>query len=260
MDKKEFLNMRTTPAMGEKQDTFTQMLNLPDEVFDEIYPTLMERLEPIYNSSAIQSQALQDISLFAGKDLDEEFAKLDEMINEISEMDELSENKKNFLMSFAKRSKELTQSLIKNPRERITVKIVKDSPDAILPTYAHPTDAGADVYSVEDVEIKPGETKLVSTGIKIAIPAGYEIQLRPRSGLSLKTGLRVANAPATIDADYRGVVKVIMNNVGTNVEKIAKGDRIAQMLIAPTPMINWEEVKTLDETQRGEGGFGSSGS
>lgn len=247
-------------ALNNNDDTFTQILELPDEVFDEIYPTLMERLEPIYASAAIQNQAIQNISLYKGQNFNDAFAELDKMIDEIQEMDELSENKRAFLTTFAKKSKELTKDLYENPRERITVKVVKDSPDAILPTYAHPTDAGADVYSIEDVEIQPNETKLISTGLKVAIPAGYEIQLRPRSGLSLKTGLRIANATATIDSSYRGVIKVILHNVGTKTEKVAKGDRIAQMLIAPTPMIKWSEVESLDETDRGSGGFGSTGS
>ena len=134
----------------------------------------------------------------------------------------------------------------------------KITEDAVLPTYAHDTDAGADIYAVEDYKLAPHSTTIVKTGLKIAIPAGYEIQIRPRSGLSLKTNLRIANAPGTIDAEYRGEVGVIVENTGNLTATISKGDKIAQMVVMPVPMIKWEEVDELSQTSRGEGGYGST--
>jgi dUTP pyrophosphatase len=115
------------------------------------------------------------------------------------------------------------------------------------------------VFANETVTLNGGDTVIVKTGIKVAIPIGYEIQIRPRSGLSYKTGLRVANAPGTIDSDYRGEVGVIMYNTSDENITIFKGDKIAQMVLSEVPMIKWNEVESLDETERGEGGFGSTG-
>jgi dUTP pyrophosphatase len=153
---------------------------------------------------------------------------------------------------------DITFDLAQNPRERIGVKIQLINEDAKLPEYAHDSDAGADIFAVEETVIPPHQTAIIKTGIKVAIPAGYEIQIRPRSGLSFKTPLRIANAPGTIDANYRGEVGVIMTNTGNLTQTIAKHDKIAQMVIAPVPMITWETVDSLDETDRGEGGFGST--
>ena len=116
----------------------------------------------------------------------------------------------------------------------------------------------ADIFAAEEIIIKPNETQMVRTGIQVAIPVGYEIQIRPRSGLSFKTGLRIANTPGTIDSDYRGEVGVIMTNIGKTDETIKVGDKIAQMVISPVPMIKWVETDVLSETERGEGGFGST--
>jgi dUTP pyrophosphatase len=179
-------------------------------------------------------------------------------LNEIEGDETLSPNKKEMLTTLIKGSLELTFDMVKNPRERISVKIQKIVPEAILPSYAHDSDAGADIYSLEEVTLKPHTTALIRTGIKVAIPGGYEIQIRPRSGLSLKTPLRVANAPGTIDSAYRGEVCVIMENTGNISQTIKAGDKIAQMVIAPVPMIVWEETDTLDDTDRGDGGFGST--
>ncbi|MBH48476.1 MAG: dUTP diphosphatase [Halobacteriovorax sp.] len=132
-----------------------------------------------------------------------------------------------------------------------------------LPVYQTAQAAGADVKaslgSGESMVIKPGERVLVPTGLSMEIPVGYEIQVRPRSGLSLKTGLLVVNSPGTIDADYRGEVKVILGNLGTKDEVIAHGDRIAQLVLAPVTQASFMQVDALGETERGSGGFGSTG-
>ena len=109
------------------------------------------------------------------------------------------------------------------------------------------------------VTINPGERKLIPTGLRIALPQGYEAQVRPRSGLALKHGVTVLNSPGTIDADYRGEVGVILINLGQDPFEIKHGDRIAQMVVAPYARVSWNPVDSLDETQRGEGGFGHTG-
>lgn len=128
-----------------------------------------------------------------------------------------------------------------------------------LPRYATQGAAGMDVLSAEDVTLQPGMRHAVATGLSMAIPDGYEIQVRPRSGLALKHGISVPNTPGTIDSDYRGELKVIMINFGTEAFAINRGDRIAQLVLAPVTRAAWHEVEELDETERGEGGFGSTG-
>jgi dUTP pyrophosphatase len=131
--------------------------------------------------------------------------------------------------------------------------------DLALPSYATQGAAGMDLRSAETLTIKPHARALVVTGIAIALPHGFEAQVRPRSGLAVKHGVTVLNSPGTIDCDYRGEIKVPLINHGDEDFVIARGDRIAQMVIAPAPQMMLEEVSTLDETLRGAGGFGSSG-
>lgn len=132
-----------------------------------------------------------------------------------------------------------------------------------LPKYETEHAAGMDVRANEDVLLRPKETKLIPTGIFMAIPQGYEVQVRPRSGLSLKTKFRIANAPGTVDADYRGELCIIAENTdGSNELVVNVGDRVAQIVIQEVPQIVWDEVISRDalpSTERGEGGFGSTG-
>lgn len=128
-----------------------------------------------------------------------------------------------------------------------------------LPKYTTDGAAGMDVLAAEDVTIAPGARHAVATGLAVAIPAGYEIQVRPRSGLALKHGITVPNTPGTIDSDYRGELKVILINHGSEPFAIARGDRVAQLVLAPVTQAAWDEVADLDETTRGAGGFGSTG-
>lgn len=128
-----------------------------------------------------------------------------------------------------------------------------------LPTYATAGAAGMDIVAAEDVVLAPGGRHAVATGFAVAIPPGYEIQARPRSGLALKHGISLPNTPGTIDSDYRGELKIILINLGTEDFAIARGDRIAQLVLAPVQIAALLEVDALDETIRGEGGFGSTG-
>ena len=132
-------------------------------------------------------------------------------------------------------------------------------PDATLPAYAHASDAGMDVRSVEDLTIAAGRRALVHTGLVMELPLGYEAQVRPRSGLALKHGITVLNTPGTIDAGYRGEVGVILANFGDADFVVKKGDKVAQIVIAPVTQPEIVEVADVNETDRGAGGFGSTG-
>jgi dUTP pyrophosphatase len=142
-----------------------------------------------------------------------------------------------------------------------TVKITRLAHGADLPLPAYESDgaAGLDLRAAEACEIAAGGRALVPTGLSIALPSGFEGQVRPRSGLAAKHGVTVLNTPGTIDSDYRGEVKVILVNFGDQSFRIARGDRIAQLIVAPVTRVEIAEVERLDETARGEGGFGSSG-
>ncbi|NLR69286.1 dUTP diphosphatase [Novosphingobium sp. ERN07] len=146
-----------------------------------------------------------------------------------------------------------------SPEVPVLVKRLPHGEGLPLPAYATEGAAGMDVVSAEDLDLAPGARHAVATGLSIAIPAGYEIQVRPRSGLALKHGVTVPNTPGTIDSDYRGELKVIMINLGQTSFSIRRGDRVAQLVLAPVTRGTWLEVEELDATVRGEGGFGSTG-
>lgn len=130
-----------------------------------------------------------------------------------------------------------------------------------LPSYATSQSAGMDLCAAieEAIEIGPGERMLIPTGLAIALPAGYEAQVRPRSGLAVKNGVTVLNSPGTIDADYRGEIKVVLVNLSQEEFTIERGMRIAQMVVAKYEQVEWNVVESLEETERGAGGFGSTG-
>jgi len=138
------------------------------------------------------------------------------------------------------------------------LKVKRLSPDARLPCYAHEGDAGLDLFAAERADIPPGGTQAVATGISIELPPETEAQVRPRSGLALKHQVTVLNTPGTIDEGYRGEVKVILINHGQQGFVVERGDKIAQMVVKPVCRAHVMEVKTLSETSRGSGGFGST--
>jgi dUTP pyrophosphatase len=142
----------------------------------------------------------------------------------------------------------------------VVVKIVNESGNP-LPAYATEGSAGMDLcaHIHESVVLEPLERKLIPTGLFIELPTGYEAQIRPRSGLALKQGITCLNSPGTIDADYRGELGVILINLSNEMQVIKTGDRIAQMVIAPVTQISWEPATALAPTNRGTGGFGSTG-
>ncbi|GAB5488952.1 MAG: dUTP diphosphatase [Parasphingorhabdus sp.] len=141
----------------------------------------------------------------------------------------------------------------------IPVKRLDHAGDLPMPGYETAGSAGMDIRAAETTIIQPGKRGLVGTGFAFAIPAGYEVQVRPRSGLALKKGISVLNTPGTIDSDYRGEIKVILANLGEEDFNVERGDRIAQIVVAPVQRGNLVEVSELDDTDRGAGGFGSTG-
>lgn len=144
---------------------------------------------------------------------------------------------------------------------RFYIARTEDAADLPLPAYMSEGAAGMDLYAnvKEEVTVEKGSIKLIPTGIRIALPEGFEAQIRPRSGLALKNGISLVNSPGTIDSDYRGEIGVIVINLGENDFVVKRGDRIAQMVINRYKKVEWTECADLDETERGEGGFGHSG-
>lgn len=144
---------------------------------------------------------------------------------------------------------------------KVYIEQLEEANDLPLPRYMSPLAAGMDLYANvnTDILVKKGSIELIPTGIKIALPNGYEAQIRPRSGLALKHGIALVNSPGTIDADYRGEIKIILINLGTNDFIIHRGDRIAQMVINKIEQINWIPTNSLEETERGQEGFGHTG-
>ena len=143
--------------------------------------------------------------------------------------------------------------------KELLLKVKKVHEDAIIPNYAHIGDAGLDLFSIEEKLLNPGDSALIKTGIKIELPEQTEAQIRPRSGLALKHGITVLNTPGTIDEGYRGEIGIILINHGKKDFLVEKNMKIAQMVVKPVWYVNVEEVKELSDTERAEGGFGSTG-
>ncbi len=144
--------------------------------------------------------------------------------------------------------------------DRINVRVINRSKN-LLPAYETPLSAGMDLRADlgEALSLKPMERRLIPTGLFLELPAGYEAQIRPRSGMALKMGITCLNSPGTIDADYRGEIKVLLINLSEEVQKIQPGDRIAQMIISVVSKVEWQPVNSIGGTERGSGGFGHTG-
>ncbi len=194
-------------------------------------------------------KSVQEISRMVG-------ALVEEKLGERSQLEEQ-------VRSMARQvEKVVTEALWSRGSEKVKIKFKKlENFKGELPSYATALASGMDVRAClsEPVTLKPGERTLIPTGLSVEIPRGYEIQVRPRSGLAIKKGLSLVNTPGTIDADYRGEIKVIVINLGQEPIVIEDQERIAQLVVAPVVLAEIEEVDGLDETERGEGGFGSTG-
>lgn len=255
---------------------------MPEDSFIVLAPAFLESFEKALNNVNDQLTITQVFNA-AGlrvEDIQKEFYQLTEQLdNELG--DSLTAPKRDFakrLIGILYNSIAQTEGISKR---KITVPIEFCADEAKTPTYAHLTDSGADVYLTEDVIIHPGETKLLHTGIKVAIPNGYELQIRPKSGRSLKSKLRISNTPATIDAGYRGEICIIADNIDPVIRNaeidesgrlynvlwgsditLSKGEKIAQLVLCEVPKAIYYEVDNVEAIEsdgRAEKGFGSTG-
>lgn len=268
------------PEMGGFDEVAT-LLAMPEEHFQVLAPIFLAELERglvDVNTRLIMVQAMN----LQGMKVDnarEQYLAICEQIDE-QMGDILSNQKRDFLKGMLGITYNAMSESEGASKRSIIIPIEYCNPNAKMPTYAHLTDSGMDVYALEDITIAPGETKLVPTGIKVAIPAGYELQVRPKSGRCLKTKLRVANTPGTIDAGYRDEIGVIIDNIEPfiksadidengrlyNVEfgssyTIGKGEKFAQLVLAEVPKAIFYQVESVGaiENDGRAGGFGSSG-
>ena len=237
-------------------DEFAEILELDDAKFDAIYPMIKEGIAKGFEDDAFRADLLQAYKNTPFINIEAERKAAEDAIENIKNAEDLSANKKELLTMLLEKGTIAAIEIIENPREKIKVQIEKLNPNAKLPEYAHSTDAGADIYSAESVIIMAGETKIIKTGIKIAIPKGYAMFLYPRSGMSAKTKIRLANSVGVIDSQYNKEIGVIFDNNDDKDYQINIGDRIGQFIIMPVPMIEWEETN-IEESDRG--GFGSTG-
>lgn len=267
------------PELGGFEE-IAALLTMPEEQFALIAPIFLSELEKSFNNVNDQLAMVQAMNIAGVKaeDAEKEYLAICAQIDE-QMADTLSAQKRDFV----KRLLALTYNAV-NEAEGITkrhvlIPIEYCRPDAKMPTYAHLTDAGMDIYLTEDITIHPGETVLIPTGIKCALPLGYELQVRPKSGRSLKSKLRIANAPGTIDAGYRDEIGIIADNIdpvirhadmdengrlynvlwGSDIT-LSKGEKIAQLVLSEVPKAVFYEVKTIaDIGEDRQGGFGSTG-
>lgn len=260
------------------------LLSLDDENFEKLAGVYLLEMQKSLSSPQVQTTMAQMLNSEGitleqlRQDFDNHISKIDSELGDI-----LSDKKKDFLrqvMVVVYNSIAETEGISK---KIIQIPIEKCHDDAKIPVYANLTDAGADLYAVEDIIINPGETVLVPTGLKVAIPRGYEIQVRPKSGRALKTKMRVANSPGTIDAGYRDEIKVIIDNIEPPFKdinyhfddegkviidsilhgssySISKGDKFAQLVLNEVPKMDFVEVESVSKyTGNRGGGFGSTG-
>lgn len=257
------------------------LLALPEEQFALLAPTFLTEVEKSINNSNDQFAMAQALNL-SGYRLEDLKKSFEEICSEIDKQmnDTISAQKRAFLKNLIGITYNAVSAADGIAKRQILIPIEYCRPDAKMPTYAHLTDAGMDIYLTEDVTIRPGETKLIPTGIKVAIPLGYELQVRPKSGRSLKSKLRIANTPGTIDAGYRDEIGIIVDNIdpvirsadiddegrlynilwGSNIV-LGKGEKIAQLVLSEVPKAVFYEVESVStiENDGRNGGFGSTG-
>lgn len=252
------------------------LLVMEDEDFDKVKGSVLDAMrEGVSRQENKQLYAtLVKQNNFSKEQYIEELKKIDSLVD--TEMSDFSETKRDFMKQFFSICYNAIIDSFDVDKRAIQIPIEICNPEAKIPTYAHKGDAGMDVYSTIDVTIAPGETKLIPLGFKVAIPEGYELQVRPRSGFSLRTHLRVANAPGTIDSGYRDEVGIILHNCAPTIQDfgdgraetclygpsytISKGDRIAQLVLQAVPTALF--IKIPDISKIGEdrnGGWGSTG-
>ena len=264
-------------------DTFAQILALPDEEFKTFSQLFLDTLEKELTDP--KNISIQIIFKNSGIDVENFVDSADDLCESLKEKygKDLGEDRIDFLVKMVILFKNAVRANGNLGKKIVTIQVEKCSEDTKIPTYARVGDAGMDIYSTKEVTLAPGEKKLIGTGIKVAIPEGYEIEVVPKSGIALRTGLKVSNSPGTIDSGYRDEIKVIVENSEPSIKDIEytfddngnpiiksilhgksytieKGQKIAQIILKEVPMINFQEVKNISEISgdRG-GGFGSTG-
>ena len=268
------------PEIGGFEEIAT-LLALPDEHFAILAPLFLHELEKSFNNVNDQLAMVQAMNAagIKAEDAEKEYLTLCEQIDE-QMSDQISAQKRDFLKGIMGLSYNAVSAADGIAKRHILISIEYCRPDAKMPAYAHLTDAGMDIYLTEDVTIHPGETKLIPTGIKVAIPLGYELQVRPKSGRSLNSKLRIANTPGTIDAGYRDEICIIADNIDQVIKggeldeagrltgilwgsdiTLGKGEKIAQLVLNEVPKAVFYEVESVSaiENDGRNGGFGSTG-
>ena len=233
------------------------IISMPDELFDTIFPAIKEETIKTFKNEQSSYEGIK-LDEETRENLMQQIEKILKMIDSDEAKKELSKSK----LEYLKLLMDCQKSILNNIPIRESVKVALEfcHPNAKEPTYANPEDAGCDVYAVQDEIVEAGKTKIIPTGLKVAIPFGWMISVRPRSGMSAKTGIRIANAPGAIDTGYRNEIGIILHNTSNEDYNIRVGDRIAQFVIEPAPMIKFEKVDSVESIgQNRGGGFGHSG-
>ena len=273
LNSEEIISLLTTAST---EEILSGILNLENEEFELISPVLLETFEEEMrdlNNKIAFTEGLK-ISGVKYEDIIDAYREIEKA--DFSVFGEnFTQEKKDFLLKFIAILVNAAEGL---NRKNLIIPVEKVSEDVKLPTYSTEGSAAMDVYSTEEFDLAPGESKIVKTGLKVEVPVGYGLFVLPRSGISAKTKLRVSNAPGCVDSDYRGEVGVILENIEPKIVDlvidedgkatgvlygksyhIEKGERIAQIVILETPTMAFSEVSKVNETARGEGGFGSTG-
>lgn len=271
---------QVSPELGGLEE-LASILALPEEQFAVLGPIFLNELQKSFNNVNDQLEMVQlmNLSGVRAEDISNEFLQVCKSID-TEFKDAISQRKKDFIKQVIGLTYNAVAEAEGVSKRNLIIPIEYCHEDAKMPAYAHLTDAGMDVFALEDITIAPGETKLVPIGIKVAIPYGYELQVRPKSGRCLKTKLRVANAPGTIDAGYRDEIGVIIDNIEPFIKSaemdengrlynvqfgssytIGKGEKFAQLVLNEIPKVLFHEVDTVEiiPNDGRTGGFGSTG-
>lgn len=265
---------------GNSIDAIGVLLSMDDAQFELVSPGILDSFLRSLNTTNARLMLAQSINATGStaESVQDEFLQL---ANEVNIITDLTAPKRDFLKKLLRGINTAISETEGIAKRYIQIPFVKCHPDAKMPEYAHPDDSGMDVYAVNDYVIHPGETKLIPTGIKVAVPNGYEIQIRPKSGRALKTKMRIANSIGTVDAGFRGELQVIIENIEPPIKDITydfddsgrpiitsilrgsdmtigKGEKFAQLVLMEVPKAVLFQVENLDDTERGNGGFGST--
>ena len=244
---------------NEIKNVFNTIQNLPDESVELILPQIEDEFKKLVEEQDLvnktKTEFLQEGYTLA--DIKALKQSYDDIAEDYFKIVKPTSPKGRYISALVGVYKGILDKIAQEGFSRtVNIKVLKETEDAVLPTYAHFGDAGADLYANEEVDIQPNEVKIIQTGLKVEIPNGYEIQVRPRSGMSTKTP--ILGILGTVDSGYRGSLGVMLYNHGDIPYRVQKGDRIAQAVIAPTYHGNFLISDSLSETERGEGGFGST--